>query len=269
MSASAPAYYKRYRLDVAQGVDRSYVDVTVVRAHLHRLLAAGMTRRGIAIAAGVSPTTVGRVLDGHYAACQRAAATRLLAVTPERLLTRPDPDGFVPAVGARRRIAALLALGWRHADIEQHMPTRHRSSVVLNQAGQWITRQTHDAVTTAYDALSMRPGPSAATRARAARRGYAPPLAWDDDTIDDPAARPALEHPDDGDIDQVAVERAIAGDLGPDRPLTPAERALAVATLARRGHTDTDIAARLHITDRTVLRDRQSNHIPSTWRAAS
>lgn len=42
----------------------------------------------------------------------------------------------------------------------------------------------------AYDVLWMRPGPSSQARALAARRGWVGPLAWDDEVIDDSAARP-------------------------------------------------------------------------------
>lgn len=37
----------------------------------------------------------------------------------------------------------------------------------------------------------MIPGPSQRTRARAVRVGLVPPLAWDDETLDDPDAAPA------------------------------------------------------------------------------
>ena len=41
-----------------------------------------------------------------------------------------------------------------------------------------------------YDELAMVTGPSQRARTLAAKHGWAPPLAWDDETIDDPAARP-------------------------------------------------------------------------------
>ena len=257
--AQTPEYFKRYRYDRARGVTRAYSDATPVRAHLVGLLTAGASHRGIALAAEVSPTTVGRILCGHYSTCQPAVARRLLAVTPARFIARPDPEGFVPAVGTRRRIRALLALGWRHTDITAHMTAHdsaHLSAVVLHQAGDWVTRRTHDAVVHTYDTLSMRPGPSKATRARSARLGYPPPLAWDDDAIDDPTATPATPDLVDADaVDHAAITRALTGD--PARPLTRPERQIAVAHLTRQGLTTDQIATRLHVTDRTILRDRQ------------
>ena len=55
-------------------------------------------------------------------------------------------------------------------------------------------------------------------------------------------------------VDPVAVARAAAGDP-PDR-LTPAERKVAVADLTDRGHSAADIAERLRITERQVVRLR-------------
>ena len=53
-----------------------------------------------------------------------------------------------------------------------------------------VTAQTAAAIARAYTALSSTPGPSDTARKTAADLGWAPPLAWDDDTIDDPAAEP-------------------------------------------------------------------------------
>lgn len=102
----------------------------------------------------------------------------------------------VPACGTRRRIQALRALG-------------HSLSVIAAAAGYTkghgslrypalettatVTRDVERRIKRAYDALSMfRPeGTWAETaRAHAERLGWVPPLAWDDDAIDDPDAEP-------------------------------------------------------------------------------
>ncbi|ROO51048.1 regulatory LuxR family protein [Micromonospora sp. Llam0] len=56
------------------------------------------------------------------------------------------------------------------------------------------------------------------------------------------------------DIDPVAVQRAIRGDL--NQPLTLAERAAAVAQMTAAGCTSQLIADRLGIDQRTVVRHR-------------
>jgi hypothetical protein len=151
---------------------RAYVRRTVpaspVAEHLRGLLELGATRGGIADVAGLHTSAV----------CKR-----LLSVSIEDVMRRPAPAGFVPAVGARRRITALLALGWRHEDITA-AAGGVRSAVVLHQVGDLVSRSTHDALCQAYAALSMTAGPSERTRRAAVAAGYAPPLAWEDTQID-------------------------------------------------------------------------------------
>ena len=45
-------------------------------------------------------------------------------------------------------------------------------------------------VAAVYDELCMTPGPSKIAAAKARHMGFAPPLAWDETTIDDPTATP-------------------------------------------------------------------------------
>lgn len=193
---------KRWRIERERGHLR-LVDVTPVKTHLEQLLALGMSKRSIATAAGVSPTTVLRVLRLDYGTIQRSVATRLLAVQgPQTVLARTDTDDetFVPALGARRRIRALIAMGWTHELMHAHSGVR--TAVTLNQAGEWITVRKHRQIAAMYEQLSMTPGPSSLSRARAARRGYAPPLAWDD--IDDPRETPDVGTSAGGlDLDEV------------------------------------------------------------------
>lgn len=104
----------------------------------------------------------------------------------------------VPALGAQRRLQALLALGWSSHSIAVAAGVAHRNHVwriVHGQKGKptkWIQRETFEWVCRVYDELSMKlPDGRYAprTRAYAERNGWAPPLAWDD--IDDPDETPA------------------------------------------------------------------------------
>lgn len=186
--ANDARYQKQWRLDRALGRPR-VADAKPVRAHINTLYAARLSTRAIADVAGVSPQAVTSIAQGQPT-CRVDTARRILAVTLEAVYARQLDTGFVPNIGARRRIQALMAIGWRHVDITAEMGTAcgTRSHMVLHQVGGWVTKATHDAVRAAYDALSMRPGPSQRTRDRARALGYAPPLAWDDDDLDDPYA---------------------------------------------------------------------------------
>jgi hypothetical protein len=104
------------------------------------------------------------------------------------------------AAGVRRRLQALAARSWSPEAIEREtgVPAQlirreldgHDDAMAPGLAG---------AMAAAYERLWDRHPPSAtradreaaaAAAARAVRRGWAPPMAWDDDRIDLPDARP-------------------------------------------------------------------------------
>lgn len=98
---------------------------------------------------------------------------------------------LIDAIGTRRRLQALAAIGWTHADIAARMG---KTAHAVEKMGCYPKVQvaTAAAVKHVYAELCMTPGGSDGARRFAARQGWAPPLAWDDDTIDDPAAKPDL-----------------------------------------------------------------------------
>jgi ribosomal protein L32 len=74
----------------------------------------------------------------------------------------------------------------------------------------------------------------------------------------------ALRLPDDGEVDEIAVERAMGGDAV---RLTRSEQVEVVRRLADRGLSDAEIAKRLHVTAKTVERRRADYGIASRWTA--
>ncbi len=166
-----------------------WVPRQIVRAHVASLRDQGMGYRAIADAAGLHYQTVRNAgikppRGPHSRGVRWATAYKIMKVSTT--VTRT-----VDATGTTRRLQALQALGWTGRVIGQHLGVCQRRAATLI-SGQAATVEPHivDRVHVLYDTLAMTPGPSAITRARAAANGWVPPLAWDDDTIDDPTAVP-------------------------------------------------------------------------------
>lgn len=190
-------YDRRREYAIRTGAWR--VDGELVRAHLRSLMAAGVGRRRIAEAAGVNGSLLTRHLYGRNgrpapATMRYDLAQKLLAVTPDLA-----PPARVPGIGTARRIQALVAIGWPLPELAARL-----GWTLANLCDRAVCRRPCVAVRNArlvadlYDRLSMTPptGPQAdRARVRARRRGWVPPLAWDDDTIDDLRATPRGTRP--------------------------------------------------------------------------
>jgi hypothetical protein len=244
-------------MDRFRGIERTAPSAPAA-AHVETLLAAGASIRAIAETAGVSPSLVCRLRGRVQTRMRRDTANKVLSVTPEKILTRSRQAGFVPALGARRRIQALLAIGWTHNQISSHMPIASSSQLVLSQRGEWITRTTHDAIAAAYNKLAMTPGTSWRTRSRAAKAGYLSPLAWDD--IDNPNDNPGTALVDEAYLDHAAIDRRAAGDR--TVRITPAEATEVIGSLRRQGYSDAEISRRTGLkVDRYAIAQRDLKEV--------
>lgn len=181
-------YYDRYDRHVRG--QRPLRDAAPVVERIGQCLAVGMSHTVIAAAAGVSQATISRLLTCPHTRVREAVALRILAVTPARPVT---------AVGLTRRVRALTALGWSTAQIAAAAAVNVDTVKVYRRGERVEVHGTARRIAECYDAMSMTRPPSAGryerasasrARAEAIRRGWAPPLAWDEDTIDDPAAVP-------------------------------------------------------------------------------
>jgi hypothetical protein len=102
-----------------------------------------------------------------------------------------NPPTTVPLLPTQRRLRALATLGWSMPALHTKDPTLHPRMLQNYLAGartRGVYQSTADRVGALYDALCMTPGPSATTARRAAAKGWAPPLAYDD--IDNPDLEP-------------------------------------------------------------------------------
>jgi len=196
--AYAREHYQQYRRYYKH--KSPFVPRGEVLPHVERLLAAGMTMSDIARAAGLSHDAVRRVVRGEGRWVRSSTRDALLRA-------KPTPR-IVPALGARRRLRALAALGWATDAVAAEAGFSHHTAArILSGRVERIAATTHEAVCGAYDRLSMRLGPSRRAANAARRKGWAPPLAWDDERLDDPEATADLgAQPDRGvDFDDLVL----------------------------------------------------------------
>lgn len=186
------------------------------------------------------------------APCRRAAADARAASRKASYLRGSRPR-LVDSCGVHRRLRALQAIGWSATAIAAELEVG-RSAVNKLKHAQRSTPETVATISALYDRLSMIPGPHRQAARYAAAHGWAPPLAWDDDSIDDPAARPRRGNADALVFDEVAVARAACGDRV---ALRPVERAEVIRQLAAGGMSYAAIAEQLGITKRAVERVRE------------
>jgi hypothetical protein len=110
-----------------------------------------------------------------------------------------EPSMPTPA-GTQRRLRALMSRGWSPEAIERAtgLPALESTRALEDRRG--ISAAAATRVSAAYDRLWDRQPPqgsdddrklAAAAAARARQRGWAPPLAWDDEDLDRDDAAPA------------------------------------------------------------------------------
>lgn len=191
---------------ILYGQWQPFVDAEPVRQHVEALRAAGLGRRTIARRAGVSEGVIEQLLYG------KAGRQRSARVRPETakaiLAVRADPaalagGALVDATGTQRRLQALVALGWSRMQLAARLGMAVQNFRPMMAARQVTAGKARD-VARLYDELWDKPPVARDHRSRisvararnyAAAQGWVPPLAWDDDTIDDPEARPAGVRP--------------------------------------------------------------------------
>lgn len=179
-------HQKQYSLDKVRGVSR-LADAKQLHDHVAMLTAAGMSEWDIVIAAGwKSRNSLAECLRRDKVLPRTLA--RVLAVKP----VSDRRNRYVDATGSRRRLQALAVMGWPYRVMAERIGELCPESVALVMSGSTRTVRagTASLIARAYDEMWATPGPSARSASLARRKGWVPPLGWDDETLDDPAARP-------------------------------------------------------------------------------
>lgn len=247
-------------------VDAWVLNTTPAREHVDALHKMGMPLGLIAERAGVSGRCITELLAYRSSQLTPYVNDALLGVT--YVAPKPRAVDHVDPTGTRRRIQALIAIGWTFDDLAAQMGFSDRN-LSRTIGASFVTVRVERTVRDVYDRLwHVVPADSIGSR-RARRRahveGWLPPLAWDDDIIDDPKAKPdmkaiaSLRAPAITRFEEDAIDAALAG----DKPrLSPVERAEAVRILHERRWSAHRIANHIGCAQRTV--DRIRNRLELT-----
>lgn len=156
--------------------------------HIESLMREGMTMAHIAERSGIAYRTVGEIL----ARKRPILGATERAVLQTRLYLAPAPQSNVNSLGTRRRLQALMAIGYTLQDLSLRLgKNRSWASKCLTEYVE-VEEATRLDVARLYDELSMTPAPDTVIArrsiARAKKFGYVKPLGWDDiDTDAEPA----------------------------------------------------------------------------------
>jgi transcriptional regulator with XRE-family HTH domain len=194
------AYYRSQKLSrIGQERGESArIPADEARAHGKMLTEAGMFVTDIARLAGVSRSIVGQVISGRVSRVHRDTAAAILGVPAPRK-GFVGCDGIVSALAAQRRIRALSRRGFSLKAMARETGASVFTVDSIRNGNRTRIRASMDqAIHAAYnrlwnaDPLDFGVTPGGVTQARnwAAEQEWAPPAAWDDDTIGDPRAKP-------------------------------------------------------------------------------
>ncbi|MFF0166745.1 helix-turn-helix domain-containing protein [Streptomyces prasinus] len=246
--ARSQAYERRRYRQKGYGTWQPLVDATPARQHIAALREAGHSIPDIQRQARVGSATLARILyDGV-----NKRAERIRPEVAERILAVPvgpapiKPNTIIDATGTRRRLQALVSMGWTLNALGPRLSFHPRrltdlmyADRVLASTARRIAEGYRIAQTLDPVAHGVPKRSASLSRNLAAREGWHGPLAWDD--IDDPAAKPE------------ALGRKRRPGTGVSKIRADVQR---VAQLTAAGKSAQQIADELGCHKRTVVRAR-------------
>ncbi|KAA6216443.1 hypothetical protein [Streptomyces filamentosus] len=179
-------YCKQYRLATVHAPLR--VDASAAVRRLAHWANQGYSHTQIAAVAKINAPEVSKLLTGKQTSISLAHA--------RRIQTAHDPSGapyhaMTDATGTIRRGRALYAIGYPLYRIAQDIPMNANDLGRLLMLESATVRQSiANGMAALYQRLSGTLGPSHLAVCAARRLRWDSPIAWDDDSVDDPAAIP-------------------------------------------------------------------------------
>lgn len=204
LNPASARWQARRRRMIAYGQWEPFVDAEPVREHLREVMAAGMPisavseRLGLPYESSLQHVLYGRGDCGPGQKERRETAELVLSFWPS-LTDFPD-RARIDSTGTRRRMQALAVLGWPRFLMAQQIgmsETAFRKGCRRERVTARLARGVASLYDAWWDQDPLEHGVPAQTvarvRADAARDGFHGPLAWDDDTIDDPRVMPQTD----------------------------------------------------------------------------
>ena len=178
---------KLWKLRRARNAPSTIVDAAPAQDHVCWLVSLGFNDSSIAAACELTQKTIANFRNRVYSNARAVQSARILAVS--HVPCAAQHTRYVPSLGAQRRIRALLAIGWRYADIGAETGMLAEGVARIMRVTTILGR-TWSAISHAYNKLSGTRGPSTQGAKKAVKRGFPPPLAWEGVDIDHPHAQP-------------------------------------------------------------------------------
>lgn len=196
MAESKQAKYRRYLRTRGIGAFTSAAQVTAHVKYLYTHPDGGMTCQSIADASGVAMSTVSELQRGTKTTVRVTTADKLMACEYRGIDTAHG--AWMDPTGTRRRIEALYTIGFSCPAMAEVMGQANPRVVWNYLHNTYMTAMVVMRVKVMYEKLryadpadfNVAPQVSTRNKNMAAKRNWAPPHCWDDDSIDNPDVGP-------------------------------------------------------------------------------
>lgn len=190
--AKNTAEQRKTRRQQLYGTYDRFVPAQDVRAAVQALEDAGLTRRQVADAAGLTLYGLNVIMSGKTKRSLKTTLEQIQAVKPDPYLYGA-PEARLDCTGAVRRLRALAAIGWTITDLANEIGI-DRANLAKYMDGTYrrMARYRLLIIRDMYERFWDQPKDNKRALNYARKQGWHPPLAWDDDEIDSPSATPHL-----------------------------------------------------------------------------
>jgi hypothetical protein len=192
------------RILKAQGRWEPFVSAQPVRERIWAMNAAGMPTMALELRLRLPEGSLDALMwkrQGQFSQkVRRETAEAVMGYWP--VLEDYPGHCLIDATGTRRRVQALITLGWTQVFLREKIGVSKKAFQRLLTNSR-VTADLARRVVPLYDELWKRPPyvtevsalAAGKVRRQAQQAGFFGPLAWDDDQIDDPAAIPQTDAP--------------------------------------------------------------------------